>query len=252
MYTKQEIENKMKKVNFWWHQIDLGQGIITPGKSDTQARLERIHLPEDLSGKAVLDVGCWDGFFSFICEKRGAKKVLATDHFIWHEPWAGMDGFLTVREILGSQVDYMDIDVFDITPENVGYWDIVLFLGVYYHLKNPCLALERLAKVTKSLLIVESMVIDTGLDEDVPIMRFYPSDECSGDSTNWWGPNLECLKRTMLDAGFQRVEVKSYPNFYFEPKWKKLLRNVRNKFKAPNEKYLSSGRAVVHGWKQAD
>ena len=63
----------------WWHTIDLGKGIVTPGLDPTPARLPEIRLAEDLAGLSVLDVGAWDGFFSFEAERRGAKRVLATD-----------------------------------------------------------------------------------------------------------------------------------------------------------------------------
>ena len=95
-------------------------------------------------GLSVLDIGAWDGFFSFECERRGASRVVAADYFSWHgSGWGTKAGFTLARDVLGSKVEDVDIDVMDLTPERVGTFDLVLFLGVLYHLRHPLLALER-------------------------------------------------------------------------------------------------------------
>ncbi|KAK0349139.1 hypothetical protein LTR94_034365, partial [Friedmanniomyces endolithicus] len=87
-----------------------------------------------VKGKTVLDIGAWDGFFSFEAERRGASRVLATDHFCWSGPgWGNQDGFKWVREATGSKVEDLDIDPMQITPEAVGEFDVVLLSGVIYH-----------------------------------------------------------------------------------------------------------------------
>ena len=68
----------------WWHSIDLGDGVITPGIDDSPRKLHRLRLPQDLTGKSVLDIGAWDGFFSFEAERRGASRVLALDSYAWN------------------------------------------------------------------------------------------------------------------------------------------------------------------------
>lgn len=90
-----------KKVNEieWFHSIDLGNGVFTLGKDNTSEKLKTLNLPSDLSGMSVLDIGAWDGFFSFECEKRGAKSVLATDSFCWDgDGWGTKDGFLLAKK----------------------------------------------------------------------------------------------------------------------------------------------------------
>ena len=185
----------------WYHCIDVGDGIVTPGiGGGTPWMLDRIGLPADLTGKTVLDVGAWDGFFSFAAEERGAK-VLATDHFVWNEPGEfGMEGFNTARELRGSTIDYLDIDVTEITEERVGRHDIVLFLGVLYHLRDPLDALQRLAAITNELLIVESEVTFFG-EPHTPLARFYETGELHEDSTNWWAPNPVALKQMVRASG---------------------------------------------------
>ncbi|HUT33827.1 MAG TPA: hypothetical protein VNE39_10120 [Planctomycetota bacterium] len=155
-----------------------------------------------------------------------------------------MDGFLTAREVLSSRVECQVIDVFDISPATVGTFDVTLFLGVFYHLRNPLLALDMLAAVTRELIIVESHVTRAE-DEDVPLMRFYQGAELDGDPTNWWGPNLLCLAQMVRSAGFPRVEVKCYPEF--RTRRKRLLQRLG--LRKPPRKRLPDSRAVVFGYK---
>ncbi len=191
----------------WAHRIDLGQGIVTPGIWDTPELLKRLDLPADLTGQTVLDVGCWDGFYSFEAERRGASRVLATDSFTWQrKSWGSKDGFNLARQALHSQVQDLEIDVLDLAPERVGIFDVVLFLGVLYHMKHPLLALERVASVTSRLLIVET-VIDL-LYVPGKALRFYPGDELDSDESNWFGPTPSAVEAMLRAAGFRHVERK--------------------------------------------
>jgi tRNA (mo5U34)-methyltransferase len=186
----------------WAHRIDLGQGVVTPGIFDNRQTLERLRLPENLAGQTVLDVGCWDGFYSFEAERRGAERVLATDSFVWR---AGRrDAFLLARRALRSGVEDREIDVLELSPDAVGTFDMVLFLGVLYHMKHPMLALERVASVTRRLLVVET-VIDL-LYLPGKALRFYPGAELDGDATNWFGPTPAALEAMLRVVGFRRVE----------------------------------------------
>jgi len=186
----------------WVHRIDLGQGVVTPGEWDTPRILRRLHLPSDLSGQSVLDVGCWDGFYSFVVERLGARRVLATDSYVWglgHKA-----GFLLARQALNSKVEDLEIDALDLSHESVGVFDVVLFMGVLYHMKHPMLALERAASVTKRLLVVET-VIDL-LYLPGKALAFYPGKELGQDPTNWFGPNPAALEAMLRAVGFRRVE----------------------------------------------
>ena len=87
----------------------------------------------------MLDIGSWDGFFAFKYEKRGADQILTIDTYTWDT--YGMDCFLAAREILDSKVEYRRIDVHELSPKNIGTFDLVLFFGVFYHLRNPLSAL---------------------------------------------------------------------------------------------------------------
>jgi tRNA (mo5U34)-methyltransferase len=190
----------------WYHTIDLGGGVVTPGADETPLRLARLDLPASLAGKTVLDVGAWDGFFSFEAERRGAARVVATDSYSWRgEGWGTKAGFELARRALGSRVEDIDVDVMDLTPERAGVFDVVLLLGVLYHLRHPLLALERLAAVTRELLVLETVVDMVGVSR--PAMAFYPGRELNRDPTNWWGPNPAAVRGMLETVGFSRVRT---------------------------------------------
>jgi tRNA (mo5U34)-methyltransferase len=197
----------------WWHPIDLGGGLITPGIDVTPARLAEIKMPQDLSGLTVLDIGAWDGFFSFEAERRGARRVLATDSFCWDGGgWGTKRGFELARRVLGSRVEDKWIQVLDLSPDTVGTFDVVLFLGILYHMKHPLLALERVSSVTKGQLIMQTQVDMLAVNR--PAIAFYPENELGGDPTNWCGPNPAALQAMLETVGFRKIEIlsKSFPD----------------------------------------
>lgn len=191
----------------WWHSFELPDGSIIDGVSKLAAQKMRIGqfpIPERLDGKRVLDVGTWDGWFAMEMERRGAE-VLAIDRF--ENP-----RFLEIRELLGSKVEYRQLSVYDLDPNRVGRFDIVLFMGVLYHLKHPLLALEKVCSVAKDLVAVESFVLRDrhahGLSvEDRPLMEFFENDEFGGEFDNWVAPTVPCLMSFCRTAGFVRVEL---------------------------------------------
>jgi tRNA (mo5U34)-methyltransferase len=197
----------------WYQQIDFGNGLVAPGK----VKIEYLNAQADayfgdgiLAGKTFLDIGCWDGYNSFEATRRGAARVLATDHFAWSdECWGNRGSFELGRSHLAPSVEVMDIDVPDLTPERVGKFDVVLFAGVFYHLRNPFLALENLSKLVTNTLILET-VLDAR-HERRPMMVFYPGSELADDPTNWWGPNRSCVLAMLKDVGFSRIKYSRHP-----------------------------------------
>ena len=189
----------MAKIS-WYHKMDLGHGIVTPGTDETLSRLAVIGLPDDLRGTSVLDIGAWDGAFSFEAERRGADRVVAVDSYCWSgDGWGTKDGFDCARRLLGSKVEDREIEVLDLLPDNVGVFDLVLFLGVLYHIKHPLLALERVASVSRSRLILWTQVDLADLDR--PAMAYYPGEELNDDPTNWWGPNPLAVQGMLQTVG---------------------------------------------------
>jgi len=179
----------------WFHRIHLGDGIITPGTQDCEHTLDRIKLPEDLTGANVLDIGFNDGFFSIECEHRGAI-VDGIDTF----PDIGQD----VAEYMNSTVNLMKGDLFTFKPKKK--YDLVLCMGVIYHVKDIIGAFERLYKLCDGLLILETHIA-TGLDAiKNPIARFYPGDELNDDATNWWGCNQQMIEELLKCVGFKNIK----------------------------------------------
>ena len=192
----------------WFHQIELPNGVRTAGRDRSAEKLAALRLP-DLTGKSVLDVGAWDGYFSFAAERLGASRVLATDAWVWQHPH-GRDGFDFAKRVLGSSVEDREIDVLDISPQTVGRFDVVFFLGVLYHMRHPLLALERVASVTDELLVLETLVDMTFIRS--PVAAFYPW-ELHGDETNWWGPNRAAVVGMLRSVGFSDVVAYAVPRF---------------------------------------
>ena len=202
--TRAELEKAVAAIR-WAHRIDLGQEVVTPGLWDTPQILERLRVPADLTGQTVLDVGCWDGFYSFEAERRGARRVLATDSFTWQgKSWGSKNGFELARRALNSRVEDLEVDVLDLSAEKIGVFDVVLFLGVLYHMKHPMLALERVASVTGRLLIVETVIDLLYVPGDA--LRFYPGAQLNEDESNWFGPTPSAVEAMLRLVGFSRVE----------------------------------------------
>jgi tRNA (mo5U34)-methyltransferase len=237
-----DLQSQVEQLR-WYHSIDLGNGIVTRGADDTPVRLARLDLPASFAGASVLDIGAWDGFFSFEAERRGASRVVAADYYSWHGGgWGSKAGFELARTALGSKVEDIDIDVMDLSPDRVGVFDVVFFLGVLYHLRHPLLALERIASVTRGLLILETVVDMVGLNR--PAVAFYPARELNNDPTNWWGPNVPALHAMLRDVGFDDVKTVSAP----PPALYRAARAVSHAVRRRNRIDLAfrQDRAVVH------
>jgi len=204
----------------WWHEMELAPGIVTPGDDSNRMKLpilDELGLPAELKGRRALDIGCSDGFFSFELERRDAD-VVAMD-FV-PETYTG---FATARAILGSTVSYSMENVYNLSPEEHGYFDVVLFLGVLYHLRKPLAALDAIRSVMRpgAQLFVGTMLIDeyfllpdgsvTTLDsvnpalKNVPLWQSYPADSLNGDYTNCFAPNMRALQVALAEAQF-RIE----------------------------------------------
>jgi tRNA (mo5U34)-methyltransferase len=209
---------------WWWHSIELAGGtrIESPHKTFEilGCEFDACFGDVNLAGRSVLDIGAWNGAFSFEAKRRGAARVLAADHFVWtNHGGVGLQQFLYARRNLAPDIEYRLIDIPDVSLDTVGQFDVALLLGVFYHLVEPISILQRMRRIVKELLIVE-----THLDlQDLPYpaMRFYPGSELLNDPTNWWGPNRPCVEGLLNAAGFKDVRFQHHP-----------LRNNRGVFHA--------------------
>lgn len=199
----------------WWHTFDFDE-FKTQGKDNTPEKLRLLKFPERFDGKSVLDIGAWDGYFSFVAEKRGANRVLAVDTLAWNqkEHWnprenkmiehSGKLGFDSAKQALNSSVESK---IFDIEKDNwdeLGKFDITLCLGIIYHMKDPYLIIRKLADITNEMLILETHIENV---LDASVMFFYPGKELNNDDSNWWGPNVRCVIEMLKTAGFSRVKL---------------------------------------------
>ena len=211
---RQEVDNIQ-----WFHRYEIAPGIMTNGVSDMNKRGPYFDIPADLTGKRVLDVGCNDGYFTFLAESRGAE-VVAIDN------WPRR-GFFLAHKARQSRVEFHHMNIYDVTPDTFGMFDIVFFFGVLYHLKHPLLALERVAAVTREYALVESEIIPLPVygrdfrgtaarlakrlapNETPPgigLFYFYDKDGLGGDPTNWFVPDETALVSSVIGAGFPRAE----------------------------------------------
>jgi tRNA (mo5U34)-methyltransferase len=201
--TKKQIA-EMEALGFY-HTIELPNGEVLPGLLSVERlrnRLTQFDIPADLRGKRVLDIGAWDGFYTFEMERRGAH-VVALDLF-------RNEKFLLARDLVKSEAEYVVGDICRLSSKDLGRFDIVLFFGVLYHVKHPVMALENVCSMTIDTAYVESYVIDDPADLNaIPVLEFYEKTELRGQFDNWVGPNVPCLMAMARAAGFAEVRFES-------------------------------------------
>ncbi|MGD9905721.1 MAG: class I SAM-dependent methyltransferase [Vicinamibacterales bacterium] len=213
------LDHEIASVRSWYHQIELAPGVITPGVNHSAAALDALSLPSDLSGCRVLDLGTRDGFFAFECERRGAE-VAAVDA----APLADT-GFAVARRHLRSHVHYQQRNIWDLSRDADGTFDIVLCLGLLYHLRDPLAALDLIRSLCRGTLYLETAILNPaashvfngigawGTDvaefERTPVMQFLPGRVANDDPTNFWLPNAACLRAMLEETNFvvERLDV---------------------------------------------
>lgn len=222
--TREEILSELKRLEPWFHRIDLGGGIYTKTESVMGEPIDHPFgpwqtiqklLPRDLSGKTLLDVGCNAGFYAFEAKRRGASRVLGVDGQRQHVRQG-----LFVRKILDLDVEFRRVNVYELTPKTIGQFDITLALGLLYHLKHPILALENLYQVTKETLVIETAIMPPeqtppsfsysfGSSETVlhPLAYVENPSDAKEQVFNWFLPGVEALTALLRNTGFAEVEL---------------------------------------------
>lgn len=199
-YSRQKLL-RMARLTRWVHTIDLGDGHHTEGEWGTGnphvlAAFDKI----DFHGKKVLDIGCWDGLYSFEAEARGASQAYATD-LVTQRRYGTAPSFEIAAALRNSKAHYLpDTSVYQLEKLDTRDFDIVLFMGVYYHLKDPLLAFSTLRRVMRrgGVLVVEGAV----LGEAGCFARFFYDDLFQSDASNWWVPTVDCLKQWVTASLF--------------------------------------------------
>jgi tRNA (mo5U34)-methyltransferase len=190
----------------WYHSFELPDGTLIDGVnplSRLRERFARFPIPTDLRGKRVLDIGAWDGWFSFEAERRGAD-VTSID-------CVEAPHFVELHRKLASKADYRILEIYELPDAGLAKFDIVFLLGVLYHLRHPLLALEIVCGLTTDVAIVESFVTDGDTwrehTADIPALEFYEGYELANQFDNWVGPSVACLLAMCRSAGFACVEL---------------------------------------------
>lgn len=203
----------------WYHTLDLGHGILTPGFMDHRARVEQYRLPDRLDGMRVLDVAAFDGFWSFEFERRGAAEVVALDiptvreidlPFREREKMSDEEldrpvapGFTLAHEVLGSQVKRVHCNVYDLSPERHGMFDLVHCGDLLLHLRDPMRALWNIRRVTRGQALLSDCIFpDLDRHDGLPIVQY---DGGHNDNI-WWRFGANALRNMIDDAGFARTE----------------------------------------------
>ncbi len=218
MMSREEVARRVSALAPWFHNLDLG-GVRTAPEhflGDYPGIVWRLlgpALPADLTGKTVLDVGCNAGFFSLELKRRGAARVVGIDSDPRYLAQARL-----ASEVTGLALELRELSVFDVARLGERF-DVVLFMGVLYHLRHPLLALDLLrAHAVGELLVFQSMI--RGSQGRFPVDADYPFEETAvfdhpswprlhfvehayaHDETNWWVPNRACVEAMLRSAGF--------------------------------------------------
>jgi tRNA (mo5U34)-methyltransferase len=207
-----ELHGRLEGMN-WYHTQELAPGIVTPGMFDLRPYVDRYGIPADLSGQRALDVGTFEGFWAFELERRGASVVALDVDRIQQLDWPARlrpredgrrgEGFELVRSALGSSVERVGLSVYDATPQRLGgQFDLVFCGSVLIHLRDPILALERMAALCAGKLILAEEY-----SRRLDLVPFLRAAEFRGHQpwSVWWRPSKRTW-RTMLEcAGFGDV-----------------------------------------------
>lgn len=220
--TVEQIQQNVVKLGPWFHNMDLHGVKTAPDHFLGDYPAFKWHsfehaIPRDLKGKSVLDIGCNGGYYSIEMKRRGADRVLGID---FDDDYLAQARF--AAEVMNCDIEFRRMSVYDIAGLGEKF-DIVLFMGVLYHLRHPLLALDLLHDhVVKDILIFQSLM--RGSDEVAKLEPDYPFTEesvfkqpgypsmyfvensYSNDPTNWWIPNLACAQAMLRSAGFAIVD----------------------------------------------
>lgn len=222
------VAEQVRALGPWFHNLNL-HGIRTAPDHPLGGFLEdlwqqvELAFPSDMTGKTVLDIGCNAGFYSLQLHSRGAQ-VTGVDHDLHYLNQARF-----AAQVLGADIEYHQLDVYDVDKLDRTF-DYVLFMGVLYHLRYPLLALDKVAKLSRERLVVQSMI--RGVPGTIPVETDYPITESAmfehprfpamfflehsyaGDPTNWWVPNEAGMEAMLRSAGL-RIDAHPSREVYF-------------------------------------
>jgi len=214
------IAEQVAAVPFWYHKIDLGNNVITPGWAPHDESMYKV--PPDMTGRRVLDCGAWDGFWTFKAIRQGAEFVQAIDDFsdtlgnyanVDRAPaWQTFDLCAEALQVSQDRFCRQEMSVYDVASLGMQF-DHIFCFGLLYHLRHPLLALDVLRSVCKGTIHIETAILDNcksayvdfGYDGDEQSLEFYPHSEYGSNPSNWWVGTLKCWHAMVEAAGFKNV-----------------------------------------------
>jgi tRNA (mo5U34)-methyltransferase len=193
-FTRKEAEALVASRPWWYHRFEIFPGVITPGVYDPSSTLGGLGLPVDLRGQRILEIGPADGFFTKQLTIHGAV-VTALDYCA-----RDFCGFAIMEKLHGARFEFVQGNIYDLPQFGFQPFDLVLCLGVLYHMPDMVRALYMLRGVCGDRLIIETLIAtDLG---DEPRARYHPAASLNNDPTNFWSPNIACVQAMLTDVGF--------------------------------------------------
>ena len=217
-----QIRRRVAELGDWFHNMDLAGVPTAPNHflhdyPRNKFRRFAHAIPADLTGKSVLDIGCNAGFYSLEMKRRGAERVLGVDSDDRY-----LDQARLAAEVNGADIEFRKLSVYDLAALGEKF-DLVIFMGVLYHLRHPLLALDLIHEhVARDLLLFQTM--QRGAEAEEPVAIDYAFEQTThferpgypkmhfiehryaGDPTNWWAPNAACSAAMLRSSGFDIVE----------------------------------------------
>ena len=217
-----DLRSRIAALGPWFHDMDLGGERTAPdhflwGYPANKFKHFAHALPADMTGRTVLDIGCNAGFYSLEMKRRGADRVLGIDSDDRYLAQARL-----AAEVRGAEIEFRNLSVYDVAALGERF-DLVIFMGVLYHLRHPLLALDLIhAHVAGDLLLFQSL--QRGAAESAEVADDYPFESQAhfdapgypklhfiehsycGDPTNWWAPNAACSAAMLRSAGFEVLD----------------------------------------------
>jgi tRNA (mo5U34)-methyltransferase len=262
MTLMSDVRSAIARNPLWYHTIELAPGVATPGWFDLRPVVERMPWP-DVRGKRCLDVGTYDGFLAFELERRGAREVIATDisdHTQWDWPvdvraqgaarlaeLAGSEkglGFRIAKEALGSSVERREINIYDLSPERVGTFDVVVCGSLMLHLRDPLRAMAAIRSVCEGVFLSAETI-------DLPLTLAHPRRAVFvlrglGELVHWSIPNLAGHRQMVRASGFEIVRASKPYTIPFGTKHPPTGGDLKARVEAGLERALGGGRGVPH------
>lgn len=265
-----ELAQRIREHPWWFHTMDLGGGLVTRGAPESPVLSTPGAIP-NVKGRSVLDIGAWDGKYSFEAERAGATRVVALDHYVWRldpsrrqayydqceaegrlpDPrqidtaffvdngYPGKAGFDLVHEYLDSTVDAVVDDFMTMDIDVLGRFDVVFYFGVLYHMVDPVGALCRVREVTNGVAAIETAItIVPGFERD-SLVQFFAGNELNADYGNWFAPSEVALHGMCRAAGFKHVTTAAIDTGPLTSRWQVWRRRGA---------HLRGGRIVVHAF----